>query len=49
VQNVATVEIQFLLWSMQISRSLLVFLLLAIGMAVGWFLHGHLGERKAKH
>ena len=41
IQNVAVVEIQFLFWSMQISRSLLIFLLLAVGMVMGWFLHGY--------
>ncbi|MCF7821983.1 MAG: LapA family protein [Mariprofundaceae bacterium] len=42
IQNVAIVEIQFLFWSMQISRSLLVFLLLAVGIIIGWFLRSHL-------
>ena len=46
IQNVAVVEIQFLFWSMQMSRSLLMFLLLAIGMVMGWFLHGHFKYRK---
>jgi putative membrane protein len=46
IQNVAVVEIQFLFWSMQMSRSLLMFLLLAIGMTMGWFLHGYLKYRK---
>ena len=41
IQNVAVVEIQFLFWSMQMSRSLLMFLLLAVGMVMGWFLHGY--------
>lgn len=41
IQNVAVVEIQFLLWSLQMSRALMMFLLLAIGILIGWFLHGH--------
>ncbi|MFC1816843.1 lipopolysaccharide assembly protein LapA domain-containing protein [Thermodesulfobacteriota bacterium] len=45
VQNIAVVEIQFLFWSMQISRSLLMFLLLAIGMVMGWFYHGYSKSR----
>ena len=46
IQNVAVVEIKFLFWSIQMSRSLLMFLLLAIGMVMGWFLHGYLKYRK---
>jgi putative membrane protein len=48
IQNVAIVEIQFLFWSIQMSRSLLIFLLLAIGIIIGWFLHGYLKYRKGK-
>lgn len=48
VQNVAVVEIQFLFWSTQMSRSLLIFLLLAIGILVGWFLRSYLRYRKDK-
>ncbi|MBN1381811.1 MAG: LapA family protein [Deltaproteobacteria bacterium] len=48
IQNVAIVEIQFLLWSIQISRSLLIFLLIAMGIIIGWFLHSYLKYRKGK-
>ena len=48
IQNVAVVEIQFLFWSIQLSRSLLIFFLLAIGFLIGWFLHGYLRFRKDK-
>ena len=48
VQNVAVVEIQFLFWSIQMSRSVLIFLLLAIGILVGWFLHSYLRYRKGR-
>ncbi len=48
IQNVAVVEIQFLFWSIQMSRSLLMFLLLAIGITIGWFLHGYLKHKKVK-
>ena len=49
IQNVAVVEIRLLFWSLQMSRSLLMFLLLAVGMIIGWFLHAYLGKsRKAK-
>lgn len=45
IQNVAVVEIQFLFWSMQLSRSLLMFLVLAVGILIGWFLHAFLKHR----
>jgi uncharacterized integral membrane protein len=46
IQNVAIVEIQFLFWSMQMSRSLLMFALLAIGIIIGWVLCSYLHHRK---
>jgi len=46
IQNVAAVEIQFLFWSIQMSRALLIFLLLAIGIIFGWFLHEYVKYRK---
>lgn len=48
IQNVAVVEIQFLFWSIKMSRSLLMFFLLAIGIIIGWFLHGFLKHQKRK-
>lgn len=46
VQNMAIVEIQLLFWSLKISQSLLVFLLLVLGSVMGWFLHGYHIHRK---
>lgn len=46
IQNVVVVEIRFLFWSVQMSRSLLIFFLLAIGALLGWFLHNSLASRK---
>jgi uncharacterized integral membrane protein len=48
IQNVTVVEIKFLFWSIQISCSLLMFLLLAIGIIIGWLLHEYLRYRKSK-
>jgi len=48
VQNVAMVEIQFIVWSVKVPRSLLMFLLLAIGLIIGWFLHGYVRYHRAK-
>lgn len=36
LQNVATVEIQFLLWSVETSRALMLFLVFGIGILLGW-------------
>jgi putative membrane protein len=49
IQNVAVVKIQFLFWSIQMSRSLLIFLLLTIGIIIGWFLHSYLKYRKGTY
>jgi uncharacterized integral membrane protein len=48
IQNIAIVEVQFLFWSIQMSRSLLILSLLVIGVAIGWLLHGHLKHSKEK-
>jgi uncharacterized integral membrane protein len=48
IQNVTVVEIQFLTWSIQMSLSILMFLLLAIGILMGWSLHSYLKYRKNK-
>jgi len=48
IQNVAIVEIQFLFWATQMPRSLLIFLLLAVGFITGWFLRSYIIRREAK-
>ena len=48
VQNVAAVEIQFLLWSAHISRALLLFIILAIGIVIGWALNSYTTHAKKK-
>lgn len=48
LQNIVVVEISFLFWSIEMSRSLLMFLLLSVGVIIGWFLHGYFGHRKSK-
>lgn len=40
LQNYQVVEIQFLFWHMDMSRSLLVFLLFGSGAIAGWILRG---------
>jgi len=41
IQNVSVMEINFLFWSLQMSRALLIFFLIAIGIVIGWLLHAH--------
>ena len=48
IQNVTVVKIQFLFWNLQMSRSLLMFLLLSIGITIGWFLHGYMQHKSIK-
>jgi uncharacterized integral membrane protein len=48
IQNVEIVEIRFLVWSVQLSRSLLMFFLVAAGIIIGWFLNSFFKHRKGK-
>lgn len=36
VQNAAMVEIKLLFWTIDFPRSLLIFLMLLVGMVIGW-------------
>ena len=38
VQNAAIVDIKLLFWDVEIPRSLLIFMMLFIGIVIGWFL-----------
>lgn len=47
LQNTAVVEFHLLFWTIAMSRSLMFFVLIGLGLAVGWFLRGYLiRERK---
>jgi uncharacterized integral membrane protein len=46
VQNAAVVEIQFLFWKLSMSRSLMIFFVLAIGIVIGWITAGHLHRKR---
>jgi len=48
VQNVVVVEIRFLLWTLSMSRSLLIFFLLVVGVTIGWLLHSYFLHQKKK-
>lgn len=40
LQNTEVVDIRFLLWTLSMSRVLLILLLLAVGVLIGWLSHG---------
>ncbi len=46
IQNVAVVEISFMLWTVSMSRSLLIFFLLSIGIIIGWLMHSYIIHRR---
>jgi uncharacterized integral membrane protein len=46
-QNVVTVELTFLFWTVAMSRALWVFLILTAGIILGWLLHG--GVKRIKN
>ena len=41
IQNVEVAEVRFLFWSIQMSRALLFFFVLAAGIITGWFIHSY--------
>lgn len=46
VQNVAAIEIKFLFWSLELSSSLLIFIVLCLGAIAGWVLSSFLKHKK---
>ncbi|MBW2656431.1 MAG: LapA family protein [Deltaproteobacteria bacterium] len=47
LQNIAVINISFLFWTFFISRSVLIFLVLLIGIVIGWLLRS-IPKRKAE-
>jgi putative membrane protein len=47
-QNVAVVDVNFLVWTVSMSRALLILFTLAIGFLLGWFLHAYFSYRRTK-
>ena len=41
IQNASVVEIKYLLWSFEISRALLYFILFSAGIIIGWLLNSY--------
>jgi len=48
IQNFAVVNIRFLFWTLPISSALLMFLLVLIGLILGWSLHSYSIHRSKK-
>jgi putative membrane protein len=46
IQNVEVVQIRFLFWTLTISRALLLFIVLVMGIAVGWLFHAQSSRRR---
>lgn len=40
IQNAVVVDVKLLFWTVSMSRSLMVFFVLAIGILIGWILAG---------
>lgn len=40
IQNAEVLNVNFLFWSFAMSRALTLFFVLAIGIVIGWVLHG---------
>ena len=48
VQNTQVVEFRFLLWSISMSRALMLFATLAIGFVAGWLVTSSKGKKEQK-
>ncbi|NNF96289.1 MAG: DUF1049 domain-containing protein [Halobacteria archaeon] len=48
VQNAAVVSVNLLFWKLEISRALLIFFVLIIGIIIGWISRSHLKHSKNK-
>jgi len=46
VQNATAVTVNFLFWKLEISRALLIFFVLVIGVIIGWISHSHMLHTK---
>lgn len=46
IQNAAVAEIHFLFWTFSMSGGLMIFLVLIIGVIIGWLLRSFLGSKE---
>lgn len=49
IQNAEVVDMRFMFWKISMSRSLMFVFLMLTGIAIGWFLRGHMIHKKAKN
>jgi len=47
IQNTTVTELRFFFWTLSMSRALLMFLILSVGIILGWLLHGSFNRRKS--
>jgi uncharacterized integral membrane protein len=48
IQNIAVVEVQFLFWSISVTRSLLLLIIFGVGILLGWLLKSYAMMQKKK-
>ena len=46
IQNITSVDLTFLFWTLSMSRALLMLMILLVGIILGWFLHGNFRKLK---
>lgn len=49
LQNTQTVEITLLLWTVSMSRAVMIFLVFLLGLVSGWILHSYIKRRRGRH
>jgi uncharacterized integral membrane protein len=48
IQNVAVVKMRFLFWTLSMSMTLAMILILSLGIVTGWLLRGSFSKRKSR-
>jgi uncharacterized integral membrane protein len=48
IQNTAVMEFRFFIWTLAMSRALMLFFVLGIGILCGWFLRGYFVSGKKR-
>lgn len=48
IQNMATVEVQFLFWSLSLPRSVILLCVFGAGILIGWLWRSYLAYRKER-
>lgn len=48
IQNVTVLEMRFLSWNLSMSRALFMFMILSVGIILGWLLNGSFSSRKSR-